>query len=211
MKKERHHFYIEGSGGSAVIIIPGISGGVLTKPIYQKLAARLQKKRFVTVRCNLWKEPRDLNKLTVDSIYKFLDAVIAHVKQRNVTEINIIAKSFGGGIMLTYVNPLIKRLVLWAPAIGYGENSNFASARRQKLETFRNLSEIRINRGDLTAYPCLILHASDDTIAPVKTSQMIVNQRANTSLMLLEKGGHSFRACEKEVIKKSIAFIDGKD
>jgi len=190
------------------ILLPGISGGAMSSR-YDRLANALQEAGFYFLRLDLWKSEAELVKLSIKDIHSFLDKAFDFMKGEGCTEINFIGKSFGGGVLLTYKNKLTKKMVLWAPAISFGKESNFSGAKEKKLSEFKHFMDIKINKSDTVDCPILVIHGTKDEIVPIKNSKEICKQLQNCNLERIEGAGHSY---EKEgemelVVEKAVGFL----
>lgn len=194
---------------SGVILIPGISGKALISKIYSELGKELMNAGFSFLRFDLWKSEKDLIKLSISDIHSFLDKAVEFMWKKGHTELSFVGKSFGGGVLLTYKNLPVNKMVLLAPAIKFGEESNFSEAKKKKLSEFKHFMNIKINKRDVVACPILIIHGTADEIVPIENSEGICKQLPNCKLVRVGGAGHSYKK-EREmkvVIKETIAFL----
>ena len=182
------------NSNKAVILLPGVSGNALTDERYNKLGATLVNANFALLRFDVWKSEVELERLTISEIYDILNQAFSFLQSKGFTEISMVGKSFGAGLLLPYVNIDIKRLVLWAPAIKYMTDSNFIFAKEAKLQNFQHLSDIKINKRDLyhINYPILILHGTKDEFVTFSNSQKIVYDNKKIKLKPIEGADHSY-------------------
>jgi len=199
------------NSNKAVILLPGVSGNALTDERYNKLGATLVNANFALLRFDVWKSEVELERLTISEIYDILNQAFSFLQSKGYTEISMVGKSFGAGLLLPYVNINIKRLVLWAPAIKYSTDSNFIFAKETKLQNFQHLSDIKINKRDLyhINYPILILHGTKDEFVTFSNSQRIVYDNPKIKLKAIEDADHSYSNDNwlNLVIQETINFL----
>ncbi len=195
----------------AVLVLPGISGKIFSIQLYRKLANELRRNDFEPCLCDFWDNEKELEQLSIEEIHHFLDRKIRFLKKKGYQEIYAIGKSFGGAILLTYHHPSISKVIVWAPAINVGKDSNLGKVKQQKISQLKHFNEIKINQKDLEKikYDLLLIHGTEDTIVSPENSRKIIKLRKNTVLKEIQGGDHSYREkkLEQEVILETIKFL----
>ena len=185
------------NSNKGIILLPGVSGKALADPRYNLLSSALINANFGFLRFDLWKSVSELDKMTISEIQDFLDKAFDFMQNKGFTEISLIGKSFGGGILLTYINPKIKKLVLWSPAT--------------KLYTFKSFMDIKINKRDLyhINYPVLILHGTKDEVMLFENSEKIVQELPKIVLKPIHDSDNSYsnETWLNEIIEETIEFL----
>lgn len=200
-----------------IILLPGISGGALGS-YYDDLARALSERGFYFLRLELWSSEKDLVKKSLNDIYVSLNNAVQLLRNKGCTKIGFVGKSFGGGILLTFFNQLedmdkslITSLVLWAPAIGFGKQSNLRQIQKLKFSNFRNFDEIKIDKTDLNKIivPVLLIQGTKDSLVSKGNTAQITKSLPNAHLKYIEGAEHSYNKKEemKEVIKETINFL----
>ena len=191
-----------------VILLPGISGGA-TSSRYDLLSSSLTSIGFNFLRLDLWESEAALNNLCISEIHGSLGKAVNFMKEEGCTEISFIGMSFGGGVLLTYKNPSVNKMVLLAPAIKFGNESNFAEAKNGKISEFKHFMEIKISKNDVASCPILVFHGTKDDVVPIENSMEICRQLGNCKLERLEDAGHYYEEGEvaETIIKKIIIFL----
>ncbi|MBS3149081.1 hypothetical protein J4455_00095 [Candidatus Woesearchaeota archaeon] len=199
------------NSNKGIILLPGVSGKALADPRYNLLSSALINANFGFLRFDLWKSVSELDKMTISEIQDFLDKAFDFMQNKGFTEISLIGKSFGGGILLTYINPKIKKLVLWSPAINYSRESNFIFTKETKLYTFKSFMDIKINKRDLyhINYPVLILHGTKDEVMLFENSEKIVQELPKIVLKPIHDSDNSYsnETWLNEIIEETIEFL----
>ena len=191
-----------------VILIPGISGKPLSNK-YNFLAKELQKNNFYFLRFNIWESPSDLEKKTLNKIYRDIKKAIDYMKKIGCEEISLIGKSFGGGILLSKKFVGIKKLILLAPAINYASESNIEKIKNKELSKIKNIFDIKIDKNNLKKLDLeiLIIHGDKDEIVPIENSRKIIKDIENGKLETIKNANHSYDKKEKELVKYYQEFL----
>lgn len=199
------------NSNKGIILLPGISGNALIDPRYNLLSNSLVNANFGFLRFDLWQSVSDLDKMTISEMQDFLDKTFDFMRHKGFIEISLIGKGFGGGIVLTYINPNIKKLVLWSPAINYCKESNFVFTKETKLYTFKSFMAIKINKRDLyhINYPVLILHGTNDEVISIENSEKIVQENPKIILKPIKDSNYSYSNEEwlNKIIEETISFL----
>jgi len=195
----------------AVILLPGISGNVLSDERFNKFSQALLNTNIAFFRFELWRSEAELEKMTISEIHEFLNDAYSYLKSKGYSKISFVGKSFGGGIILTYNNPNINKLVLWSPAMNFGPDSNFIYSKEAKLYNFKKLSDIKINKRDLyhINYPVLIIHGTNDEVVSVENSKRIITEFPKIQLKVIEGADHSYSSDSvlNQILNDTVNFI----
>jgi dienelactone hydrolase len=187
----------------AALFLPGISGGVMTDR-FSPLGAMLEKEGWAFARLEIWEGEEDVQAMTMTSIHDALRAALDELNDEGFGTIAGIGKSFGGGMLLAYVDPRITKKILWAPAIGESEEGNLVLTKGVKLATIQNLLDIKIPARQIAADPSeiIILHGTEDSIIPIENSESIMAARGG-AIVPIEGADHSFKvkAHEEALLK----------
>lgn len=196
---------------TAVVFLPGISGGAFSDRFYPVVKACLQA-GFAIARISAWENAEDVERKRLSDIYKDVGEVITYLHQQGYTRIFGIGKSFGGAVMLTFPSVYISRRVLWAPAIGVTESgANIDAYMAATLGTLRSLLDMQVDAAFLKQreMPILVIHGTADENIPFSNTEKIVSMLPNAKLIPIEGADHSYKDKEHEeaVIKASMEFL----
>ena len=196
---------------SAVIFLPGISGGALTER-FQPVVDACLAAGMAIARVNAWEGADDVGKKNLSEIYTTIDEVVEQLLKDGYTNIYGIGKSFGGAIMLTLPGSIVTKKVLWAPAIGVTEiGANIDTYLSEPLGSLAQLTDMKVDREYLEEKDAetLILHGTADDVIPYINSEAITSMLPNVVLVPIPGADHSYKNKEHEasVIQKSIDFL----
>lgn len=191
-----------------VLFLPGISGGAHSDR-FQPLVDASLRKNFAVARIALWEGENDVVKTSPKEIFNELTEVIQFLKEKGYEHFAGVGKSFGGGMMLGYINNTIETKVLWAPYITYvKEHSNLLSISFAELD---HLSEMSVDLEHLAQFngPTLFIHGTKDSVIPHENSEILKNASKQAVVELIDGADHSFKnpEHEKELIERTISFI----
>ena len=196
-----------------VILLPGLSGNALSDERYDSLSHSVIANGFGFLRFDLWKTVNELEKLSINDIHSFIDKSIEFGRDSGYGEFSFVGKSFGGSVLLTYGGQINGRVVLWAPAICFGDQSNLNESKSKLLSEFVSLDEIKMNEADLRNLVCpvLIVHGTKDPIVSIENSRRISLSRDNISLTEINGADHSYKDPEHSrlVIRYTVEFLKG--
>ena len=105
----------------------------------------------------------------------------------------MVAKSFGGRLALTHLPGRVDQLVLWAPAVAFGESEERPSI------TADALSEVEI--------PVRILQGDEDNVVSVENAAAIAEHLPDGELVELPGEDHSFKNDEERALEATLSFL----
>lgn len=220
----------------AVLIIHGFAGGTYDE---EELAFHLQKNyKFDVYQITLpGHEKRSFKKIKYNDWIEYSEKKIEQLINYGYDSIYLVGHSMGGVIATYLANKYhqVKKLVLAAPAFNYitmqnndtlellkgGVNliknnekdeivSRFMKLPLSTIGEFKNLVEKYKEEYKKLSIPTLILHGDNDTVVPIASSKVIIDE-INTNkkeLIVVEKAGHDlFKNCKIETLNKVENFL----
>lgn len=205
----------ENPTNKAAIILPGVSGKVITDSKYQTLVKELIKSNYACLRLEIWKSKEDLDNKSFEYLISDLKKAIDFLSSQGYQEINLIGKSLGGAVILVYTiknqDQRIKSIITWAPAIGYSDISNLQLFYKKKFKEYGEGMAIKLSPEDLKEVKSetLIINGKSDNIIPYQNSESLVNSIKNAELHLIPEADHSYTQENwfEEVKVETIKFI----
>ncbi|USN45164.1 MAG: hypothetical protein H6502_03835 [Candidatus Woesearchaeota archaeon] len=149
------------------------------------------------------------------SINELANLTLSEIQQSFFKEIEdsgnewvVIARSLGGGVALVSPHESVKRLVLLAPAVQFGEEDKFHE--NTQLKHLSSFFDNVVTKEFIKKHkkPILIIHDRKDKKIPFVNSQKIANSCSNITLVESEQG-HEFTNLEEvsEIIKSWITSL----
>ncbi|MFO7793811.1 MAG: alpha/beta hydrolase [Candidatus Nanohaloarchaea archaeon] len=176
-----------------LIIIPGISSGPFGSP-FDEVVEEVSDD-YSIVRINGWEDTEDLEKMTLKDLHDLIDEGCELLSSNGCESISILSKSFGGQLALTYpVNNIFEKMVLWAPAIGIGEN-NVEKWRSTQLEHAQTATDISVDKAYLEKInsEVRIIHGTEDQVVDIENSTKICEALPKCEFSEIEDTDHSFK------------------
>jgi len=187
------------STDTVVLFLPGLSGGAFS-PRFKNLVDVVLAPGFPIVRVHAWEDATNVESHAWAYYHNVLDEVISNLAERGYVKIIAVGKSFGGGLLLSYQHPSIVKKILWAPAIGIGEDATFDIKMHEKLENVDSFLDLHLNPSHVSADTSAIriVHGTADTSVPIENSRKIVREARDGKLTEIEDADHSFKSEEEE-------------
>lgn len=187
-----------------VVMIPGAGHGPYGN-IFDIVAYELAGVGQTVGRVETWDDHDELDTKTLGELHAEVDAVIAELQSRGCESIAVIAKSFGGGIALTYDNPAVDRLLLWAPAIEFGVDPEDALDPEDSLgeseDLLLSVSEVTMD------IPTKVLVGDEDRGVSPEDCEAIVDAVSDGEVTVLPGENHSFNENRRRIVAETLDFL----
>ncbi|MBP9760507.1 MAG: hypothetical protein KBD24_04055 [Candidatus Pacebacteria bacterium] len=182
-----------------VLFLPGISGKAFSER-FQPLVDMCKELKLSIARVEAWNSESDVQSKTWSHYHQMLSEVIEQLLDLKYTKIVTIGKSFGGGLLLSYHDKNICKKILWAPAIGVGEEDTLTRLKNTTLSEIHSLLDIQLNKEFIHTDPSAIcvIHGTKDDVMPIENSRKAVSVAKTGALVEVENADHSFKTCEGE-------------
>ncbi|WP_458209732.1 alpha/beta hydrolase [Haladaptatus sp. NG-SE-30] len=177
-----------------ILVIPGAGHGPFGD-IFDRFVEAASKSGHTIARFETWTSQEELAKKTDTEREEELTAGVEFLRSQGCSTIAIVAKSYGGRLALTRTPDGADRMVLWAPAILFGDAADAPSI------TATELADI--------ALPVLILQGTEDKVVSVENAAALANHLPSGSVVELHGEDHSFLNDERRVIEETLAFLEG--
>ncbi len=193
-----------------VIVLPGISGGLMKNKIYNFLADEIKKQGFDIIRPEIWSSVGDIETKSMSEIISKINEIVNSL-HKDYEYIYLVGKSFGGALGLLSDQRHIEKMVLWAPAINFSNTSTIAKMRDVKLSNIKDFNEINIDGKDISAIKnkIMILHGDCDSVVELENSKRIAESNSNFIIKIVNGADHSYEKDieMREVVNDTIKFI----
>lgn len=194
-------------GANGVVCLPGAGHGPYGG-VFDRVAESAAERGQYFLRYESWHDQADIKEKTLRQLHAEIDAAIDHLQSLGCTDVSVIGKSFGGGIVLTYAPGLADRVVLWAPAVRVGDESNVEDVYTTPLG---DTGGVRVGPGDFGSIdvPVRVLQGTDDEVMPIENTQRIVDGISNGELVEMDGRDHSFagETFERIVERETLDFL----
>ncbi|MEI7720239.1 MAG: alpha/beta hydrolase [bacterium] len=191
-----------------VLYIPGTSG-LKDMSRIEYLGKKAQDAGYGFSFLQTWTDDSDLQSKTLNHILESIDSTISKLAKSG--EVYVVAKSFGGGVMLLRSWPQISKMVLWAPAVALSDKSSYDAIKDTELKNLSSMFEITTDSATLSQIntPTLVIRGTQDTAVPLSPLQSIIEHLPHGTLKEIEGMGHSPKTEEEleSLVTDTIQFL----
>lgn len=173
-----------------ILYIPGTSG-LKDMSRIEYLGEKARNAGYNFSFLQTWSDDNDLQSKTLKSILESIDLSISKLAESG--EVYVVAKSFGGGIMLLRSWPQISKMVLWAPAVALSEKNSYDATKDIELKNLSSVFEIMTDPSTLSqmSTPTLLIRGTQDTAVPLSPLQSITEHLPHGMFREIQDMGHS--------------------
>ncbi len=192
--------------GQGLLIIPGISSGPFGSP-FDEVVEEVSD-YYSVVRIDAWEGAKDLEEMNLKDLHDLIGEACELLNSNGCESISVLGKSFGGQLALTYPeNNNFKKMVLWAPAIGFGEDSveKWRSTKIKHAKTATDISVDKTFLGKINS-EVKIIHGTEDQVVDIENSRKICKALPECEFEKVENAGHSFEKFESVLVEESLIF-----
>ena len=175
-----------------VLVVPGAGHGPFGD-VFDRFAEAAAEQGRTVARFETWESREELRRKTDAEFEAELEGGVEFLRERGCTSVAMVAKSFGGRLALTHLPGRVDRLVLWAPAVAFGESEDRPSI------TADALSDIEV--------PVRILQGDKDDVVSVENAAAIAEHLPDGELVELPGEDHSFGNDEPQIIEATSSFL----
>jgi pimeloyl-ACP methyl ester carboxylesterase len=176
-----------------ILMVPGAGHGPFGD-VFLRFARRAAEDGYHVARFETWPFPADVEEKTSEALAADLDAGVEFLRSKGCTSISVVAKSFGGRVALQQQPTAVDHMVLWAPAVRFGEHEEDPSIRAAEL------GEIQV--------PTVLLQGADDEVVSLENSRSIADHLPGGRVVELPDEDHSFLRDHERVIDETLSVLD---
>ena len=198
-------FVVEsGEPGRGLLVVPGISSGPFGSP-FDEVADGFDGS---VVRVDAWDGAADLEEMSLKDLHDLVQEGVDLLRDEGCESVAVLGKSFGGQLVLTCPDVSFECMVLWAPAVGFGED-NVEKWRSTLLGQASTATDISISEERLKDIDAevSIFHGTEDEVVDIDTSRKIADAVSDGEITEVEGTGHSFSGVEAWLAEKSLKEI----
>lgn len=185
-----------GSSDEGILMVPGAGHGPFGD-IFLRFARQAAQEGYHVARFETWPFPADVAEKTGAELAADIEAGVDFLRSKGCTSVSVVAKSFGGQVALQHHPDTVDRMVLWAPAIKFGEHDELPSITPDEL------AEIDV--------PTVILQGEADDRVDPDNSASIAETLPNGRIIELPEEDHSFLRDHERVIDETLSALQPRD
>ncbi|WP_232686145.1 alpha/beta hydrolase [Halobacterium zhouii] len=191
---------------TGVVVVPGAGHGPFGD-IFDVISYELAGTGKQVFRFDTWENHEELDEKTLAEIHREVDAAVEYLQSEGCTTIYLLAKSFGGGVTLTYVPDAVERVVLWEPAtMELGDESNIDDVED---EQFGDVEEYVVDDDDLGRIdvPVRILCGDAERGMPVDLAEDFASRIPDATVTVIPGEDHGFNTNRTAVVGHTLGFF----
>jgi len=182
----------EESAERGVLVVPGAGHGPFGD-VFDRFAEAAAEAGQEVARFETWSSREDLEAKTAEQFREELHAGIEFLRSRGCTTVTVVAKSFGGRLALDFATEDADRLVLWAPAVLFGDEEDAPSV------TADELADIDV--------PTRVLQGDEDEVVSVENAASIAEHIPDGELVELPGEDHGFGTDQQRIVEETVSFL----
>ncbi|NHN41558.1 alpha/beta hydrolase [Halorubellus sp. JP-L1] len=195
----------EGDAESCVVVLPGAGhgpfGDIFDIATYELASAGVASFRFET-----WTNSDELDEKSLADLHAEMDDAVAFVRERGYDDLSMLVKSFGGRIAFTKLPGDVDRVLGWAPAVVFADDSRLDEQYDVPLGDLED--GLAITRGDVAAADAEVrlLYGDDDHFYP-EPAESLADALPDAELRVLEDENHSFNEHRRTVVAETLDYL----
>ncbi len=184
-------------GSSIVVFIPGISGGAASSR-FAPLVDVCLSAGYPIACVDMWKSEAEVLEKTPTQLLDALSEVFEYLQSLGYTDCIAVGKSLGAGLLLIHHHAMIRKKILWSPAVSVGDIDTFSQYADVKYADIHELMSLNREHIENDQAEVCIIHGTADTIVPISNSRNIIQMTKDGKLVEIENATHSFKTPEEE-------------
>lgn len=188
-----------------VVILPGAGHGPFGD-VFDIIAYELAGAGKRVVRFETWESHEELEDKTLAQLHEEYEAAVEFLQSEGCSTVDVLAKSFGGGIALSHVPDGVDGMVLWAPATNVGVESGAANDRD---ETIGETDGLRIGIEDLdhVDVPVRVLVGDEDEGVSIEDCERIADGVGDGEVTVIPGENHSFNENRTAIVEHTLSAV----
>jgi dienelactone hydrolase len=195
---------------TGVLVVPGMGHGPFGD-IFDVVAYELAGTGKQVFRYESWEASEDLEEKTLAELHAELDAAVEYLRSKGCSTVYLVAKSFGGGLVLTHLPGAVERVVLWEPAtIEVGDDPNVEAVAD---EPFGDVEEYVVGPAQLGRIdvPVRVLSGDRERSVDREHCERIADAVQDGAVTTVRGEDHSFNRNRTATVGHTLAYLsDGR-
>ena len=187
-----------------VVMLPGAGHGPFGN-IFDIAAYELAGDGKRVFRVETWEPREELEAKTLAELHEEVDAAVDYLRTNGCSTVDLIAKSFGGGIALTHDLDAVDGLLLWAPAVDVGVDAAAATHPGEAIGESEDLL-IGIEGLDVDV-PVRILVGDEDRGVSVEDCRRIADAVDDGDVTVIPGENHSFNENRTAIVEHTLRYL----
>ncbi|PSP75878.1 alpha/beta hydrolase [Halobacteriales archaeon QS_1_68_20] len=177
---------------SGILVLPGAGHGPF-EDVFDRFAEAAADAGHTVARFETWSDHDERDEKTPDEFAAEIEGGAEFLRERGCETLTVVAKSFGGRLALEHATGVADRMVLWAPAVLFGDHDEAPSITADELAGIE--------------FPVGVLQGDEDEVVPPENSAEIAEHLPRGELVELPGEGHSFLNDQGRIVEETLAFL----
>jgi dienelactone hydrolase len=197
-----------GDAETCVVVLPGAGhgpfGNIFDITMYELASAGVASFRYES-----WTSGEELDAKTLAELQAEAHAAVDLAHDRGYDRVPMLVKSFGGRIAFTDLPDRVDRVLGWAPAIAFADESNLDAVSDRPLGEFDELAVAPSDVADVDV-PVRLLYGDDDHFYP-EHAEALVDALPDAERRVIEGENHSFNEQRRTVVAETLDYLASDD
>lgn len=194
-----------GDGDTCVVVVPGAGHGPFGN-IFDIAAYELANAGVASFRYESWTDGDELDAKTLAELHRELQAAVDHAVDRGYDHVSLLVKSFGGRVAFTALPDAVERVLGWAPAVVFADESALDDQREVPLGDLEDGLAIAPEDVADVDVPVTLLYGDEDHFYP-EHAEALADALPDAELRVLPGENHSFNEGRRLVAAETVAAL----
>ncbi|WP_323675335.1 dienelactone hydrolase family protein [Halorubellus sp. PRR65] len=197
-----------GDAEACVVVVPGAGHGPFGD-IFDITMYELANAGVASFRYESWTSSDELDAKTLAALQAELQAAVDQTADRGYEHVSLLVKSFGGRIAFTDLPERVERVLGWAPAVVFADDSGLDEQRDVPLDDLDDGLDIAPTDVAGVDVPVTLLYGDEDHFYP-EHAEALADALSDAELRVLPGENHSFNARRRVVVAETVAALAGE-
>ncbi|MFC6954005.1 alpha/beta hydrolase [Halorubellus litoreus] len=194
-----------GDANTCVVVVPGAGHGPFGD-IFDIATYELANAGVASFRYESWTSGDELDAKTLAELQRELAAAVDHALDRGYDHVSLLVKSFGGRIAFTALPEDVERVLGWAPAVVFADESALDEQRDVPLGDLADGLDIAPADVADVDVPVTLLYGDEDHFYP-EHADALADVLPDAELRVLPGENHSFNVGRRVVVAETVAAL----
>lgn len=187
-----------------VVMVPGAGHGPFGD-IFDVVAYELAGAGKRVFRYESWESRDELEAKTLGELHRELEAAVDYLRSEGCSTVHVVAKSFGGGIALTYEGDDIDGLLLWAPAVELTDDPAVVDDLGSEIGESEGLAIGIADLGHVDVPVRILVGDEDRGVSPELCRE--ITDAVGGEVVTIPGENHSFNENRTAIVEHTLEFL----
>jgi pimeloyl-ACP methyl ester carboxylesterase len=194
-----------GDADTCVVVVPGAGHGPFGN-IFDIAMYELANAGVASFRYESWTSGEELDAKTLAELQRELAAAVEFALDRGYDQVSLLVKSFGGRVAFTALPEDVERVLGWAPAVVFADESGLDEQRDVPLGDLEDGLDVAPADVAGVDVPVTLLYGDEDYYYP-EHAEALADALPDAELRVLPGENHSFNEGRRTVVAETVAAL----